>query len=149
MNSIKCKVGLSDVALEYYEGYNLSRVVDELLETFDISVMPSVTRDITHRKTVNVYNVPFINDYLKYGARSEKVSLTRLVEYGYDADVLRLPQFKTPDLRRTKDVVTGDDTDYIALLEKAKKCLNSAKVLKRDRNIETIIHMINEEIENV
>lgn len=88
-------VNMSREVYDYFKGHDLSLVADTLLEMYDFTNLPQRQGPREVERKVNVSNESYIHLYNTLGARSKKLSLGRLFEFGYNMDVLSLPRFNT------------------------------------------------------
>lgn len=86
-------VNMSKEVAEYFKDYDLDQVVDTLLDMYDFTALPQVERPRYTYRTINVMNEAYISLYNALGPRNKKVSLSRLLEFAYDMDVLVMPRF--------------------------------------------------------
>lgn len=127
-------VNMSKEVFDYYKDYNLSDVVNTLLEQYDFTILPQTSgiRDVERK--VNVTDPVYIALYNAVGPRSKKISLGRLLEFGYNMDVLALPNFR---IRPTKEghnpIISLVDRAYRALLEAQK--YTDCEILKTITNL--------------
>lgn len=87
-NVLQVNANLSKEIYEYYEGYNLSDVVATLLDMFDITQLPPVEGQRYKEVRLTISDPYYISLYRSLGPRNKKVSLARLLSYGYSVDVL-------------------------------------------------------------
>jgi hypothetical protein len=112
---------MSNEVYNYYKGHDLSKVVDALLEMYDFTNLPQRIGPREKECKINVSNEYYISLYETLGARSKKLSLGRLLEFGYNMDVLSLPRFETMKVEQTSDpTYTLIDRAYRALLSAQK-----------------------------
>lgn len=126
---------LSKEVYEYYKGHDLSRVADTLLEMYDFTNLPQCGAKIegTRKEVkINVSNEYYISLYNTFGARSKKLSLGRLFEFGYNMDVLSLARFEAMRV----DGPTDDPT--YSLVDKAYKALLMAQKYDASEELEQI-----------
>lgn len=91
---IKVCANVSREVAEYYKGCDIDGVVNTLLETFEFDRLPQMTGEREIELRVTVDNELYEEMYRKYGSRSKKVSLGRLLEFGMNMDVLNSDGFK-------------------------------------------------------
>ena len=113
-------VNLSKQVYEYFKGYDLSQVTDKLLDMYDFTSLPPITGERYKEVRINVTNELYLDLYERYGARSKKVSLSRLLEFAYTMDVLALPRFQVMRDQELENPVPD-------LLEKAYRILCEAR----------------------
>lgn len=82
------RVNMAKEVADYFNGYNLDEIINLLLNEYDFLHLPSYSgrRDVI--RDINVTNELYINMYQHYGPHSKKVSLSRLLEHGYNMDCL-------------------------------------------------------------
>lgn len=91
---IKVCANVSREVAEYYKGCDIDDIVNTLLETFEFDRLPQMTGEREAELRVTVDNELYEEMYRKYGSRSKKVSLGRLLEFGMNMDVLNSEGFK-------------------------------------------------------
>ena len=87
-------VNLSREVAEYFKNYDLSKVIDLLLDMFDFTNLPACNLPRYTYKKVAITNSTYISLYNTLGPKNKMVSLGRLLEYAYNIDVLSLPRFE-------------------------------------------------------
>ena len=87
-------VNLSREVAEYFKNYDLSKVIDLLLDMFDFTNLPACSLPRYTYKKVAITNSTYISLYNTLGPKNKMVSLGRLLEYAYNIDVLSLPRFE-------------------------------------------------------
>lgn len=116
---------ISREVYEYYKGHDLSKVTDALLEMYDFTNLPqcAVRIDSSQRKEckINVSNEYYIQLYNTFGPRSKKLSIGRLLEFGYNMDVLAHSRFES---MRVED---RQDNPTFTLIDRAYRALLSAQ----------------------
>lgn len=128
-------VNLSKEVYEYFREYDLSQVVDKLLEMYDFTNLPPITGTRYKEVKVNITNTVYIETYNMLGARSKKVSLGRLFEFAYNMDVLALPRFQA-----MRDITLEDPTD--GLLQRAYKALLDARKYDESSELKDITQLV-------
>lgn len=138
-------VNMSREVYEYYKDYDLSAVVDTMLEIFDITVLPPVVGRREVERQVNVSDPAYIDLYNTLGPRNKKVSLARLLEFGYNTQVLSYERFNNMKLDRKPDNPTHRliDRAYRALLN-AQKYDNSVEL----KTITSLVYDYREVVKN-
>ena len=138
-------VNMSREVYEYYKGYDLSTVVDTLLEIYDITNLPPMVGKREVERRVNVSNPMYIEMYNRLGARNKKVSLGRLLEFAYNMQVLSLSRFDKMKIDVKPDNPTHSlvDRAYRALLQ-AQKYDSSDEL----REITNLVYNYREVIDN-
>ena len=126
------RVNMSEEVADYYAGYNLDYIVDVLLKEVDFMNLPKYSGKREVIRDVDVQNDLYKTLYNTLGPRSNKVSLSRLLEYGYNIDVIS--QYNIPiddgyEARSEKD-------KCISLLHKAY--INLLDASKIDNNISSM-----------
>lgn len=103
---------LSKPVYEYYQGTDLSRVVDRLLDTIDITMLPAdISAGVRYKEVkLNVKNVYYLSLYKTFGPRSKKVSLSRLLTYGMSIDILQVDDFKSIPRELLTDKISEEQT---------------------------------------
>lgn len=103
---------LSKPVYEYYQGTDLSRVVDRLLDTIDITMLPvDISAGVRYKEVkLNVTNVYYLTLYKTFGPRSKKVSLSRLLTYGMSIDILQVDDFKSIPRELLADKTSEEQT---------------------------------------
>ena len=91
---IKVCANVSREVADYYKNCNINDVVNTLLETFEFDRLPQMAGEREIELRVTVDNELYEEMYHKYGSRSKKVSLGRLLEFGMNMDVLNSDGFK-------------------------------------------------------
>lgn len=130
-------VNMSREIYEYYKDYDLSKVVDTLLEMFDFTMLPATQGKREVERRINVSNPAYIAMYRSVGPRSKKVSLGRVLSYGYELDVLSMSRFD--ELRRT---VTDYDNPTYSCLYNAYKHLLEAGKYDKSETLREITHIV-------
>lgn len=128
-------VNMSREVYDYFQGYDLSDVANCLLEQYDFTAMPPTSgiRDVERR--LNITDPVYIRLYHTVGPRSKKVSLARLFEYAYHADVLANPSFAV------KPTINTDDPTY-GLVNSAYNYLLRAKKYSDNKSLENITNLV-------
>lgn len=114
-------VNMSREVYNYFKEYDLSQVVDTLLDMYDFTTLPPLTGKPEVQRSVDVENEAYVTLYNTVGPRSKKCSLGRLLEFGYTMDVLAMPRFEK--LR----VNTKIYNPVPALIDRAYKALLAAR----------------------
>lgn len=130
-------VNMSREIYDYYKGHDLSKVVDTLLEMFDFTMLPATQGKREVERRINVSNPAYISLYKTVGPRSKKVSLGRLLAYGYELDVLSMSRFD--DLRR---IVDDYDNPTRTCLLRAYKSLLEAMRYDRSETLKDITNIL-------
>lgn len=91
---IRVCANVSKEVADYYRGCNIDDVVNTLLETFEFDRLPQMRGEREVELRINVTNEFYESMYHRYGSRSKKVSLGRLLEFGKNMDVLSSDSFK-------------------------------------------------------
>lgn len=130
-------VNMSREVYDYYQGYDLSKIVDTLLEMFDFTMLPAVQGKREVERRINVSNPAYISLYKAVGPRSKKVSLGRLLAYGYELDVLTIPRFD--ELRKTVD---DYDNPTRTCVKRAYKSLLEAMQHDRSETLKNITNIV-------
>lgn len=128
-------VNMSEDTYNYYKGYDLSNVIDILLDMYDITQLPDIekTEKLTKQVKVFVQNENYIAMRSVYGARSRRMSLARLLVFGKEMDVKQFGRFK--ELHAAKSQLSPE-TEALSELKTAYKhllmanSLTSSSVLK-------------------
>ena len=138
-------VNMSREVYEYYKGYDLSTVVDTLLEIYAITNLPPMVGKREVERRVNVSNPMYIEMYNRLGASNKKVSLGRLLEFAYNMQVLSLSRFDKMKIDVKPDNPTHSlvDRAYRALLQ-AQKYDTSNEL----REITNLVYNYREVIDN-
>ena len=123
---MQISVNMSQEVAEYFKNYDMDKVIDTLLDMYDFTNLPAVYRPRYTFKTVNVTNEAYLSLYNTLGPRNKKVSLSRLVEFAYDMDVLTLPRFEafhtTSSVSKDKQLQLAVYDAYRSLLRGRKYC---------------------------
>lgn len=123
---MQISVNMSQEVAEYFKDYDMDKVIDTLLDMYDFTNLPAVYRPRYTFKTVNVTNEAYLSLYNTLGPRNKKVSLSRLVEFAYDMDVLALPRFEafhtTSSVNKDKQLQSAVYDAYRSLLRGRKYC---------------------------
>lgn len=114
-------VNMSREVYEYYKNYDLSQIVDTLLDMYDFTSLPPTCGKREVQRTVDIENEAYIALYNAVGPRSKKCSLGRLLEFGYTMDVLDMPRFE----RLRVNAKTHNPT--LPLIDRAYKALLGAR----------------------
>lgn len=85
---MKISVTMSKEATEYFANIDLSTLINNLLDVYDYTNLPAVSRPRYTYRSVDITNETFLSLYNSLGAHNKKVSLSRLIEFAYDMDVL-------------------------------------------------------------
>jgi hypothetical protein len=124
---------------EYYKNYDISAVVDALLDMYDFTNLPQCTikRDPSNRRElkINVTNTYYLSLYDSLGAHSRKLSLGRLLEFGYSMDVLALPRFKNLLVEQKPD-------ESYTLIDRAYRALVAAKQYDDSPELAKIVEVV-------
>lgn len=130
-----------DVA-NYYKDYDLSEVIDILLSMYDITTMPAVDKSNESGRIqlqIDIINEEYLNLYKLYGPRSTKISLARLLDFGYNMLILDNEIFNSC---RKSEQKTDDTSEVEYYLEQAKKNLKNAYNISKDDNIKNIYSIL-------
>ena len=86
--AIVVRANMAQEVFNYFKHLDLNKLCDALLEKYDFMNLPlySGTRDIV--KNITITNETFIVMYNALGPRSNKLSISRLLEYAYLQEVL-------------------------------------------------------------
>lgn len=122
---------LSKEVYEYYKGYDLSQVVDKLLDMYDFMNVPAPAGERYKEVKINVDNPVYLETYKMVGPRSKKVSLGRLLTFGYTMDVLSMERF-----RGMKDVVLSNPA--LPLLRTASRKIADARMYDDSNTLRVI-----------
>lgn len=114
-------VNMSREVYDYFKGHDLSKVADALLEMYDFTNLPQRVGPREKEIKVNVSNEYYISLYNTLGARSKKLSLGRLFEFGYNMDVLAHSRFES---MRVED---QNDNPTYSLVDRAYRALLTAQ----------------------
>ena len=114
------RVQMSKEVADYYKNYNLDEVVNTLLQEIDFMNLPQYSGSREVIKDVNVTNELFIKMYDTFGPRSKKVSISRLLEYGYNRDFLSEYDIDTIENKEPNKIASLLKKAYTYLLEAAK-----------------------------
>lgn len=99
-------------------------VINKLLEHYDVSSMPPVREDKYTQRMFNITNEDYLSLYYLFGARSKKVSLSRILQFGMDVDIFSFDEFAN---------IKADDIPVnIQNLSKKKSLLKKALNLLKD-----------------
>ena len=131
-------VNMSKEVYEYYKAYDLSQVVNTLMDMYDFTNLPAVTGRREVERQVNVTNEMFLSLYETLGPRSKKLSIGRLLEFGYNTDVLAMPRFE----QMRANTVVSDPTK--SLLIRAYKALLSAQKYDSSEELKLITNLVYE-----
>lgn len=130
---------VSKEVYRYYYGHDLDLVVDTLLEMFDMSNLPERTGERYKELRINVSNENYLEAYMHYGAKSKKVSLARLLEFGMKSDVLSMERFNL--MRRVVEKVSKKNPVY-SQLSKAYKALLMAREYDDSEELKIITNLV-------
>lgn len=103
---------------EYYQNYDLNKVIDILLEQYDITTLPAVDKVEKGKRVqliLDVTNEEYIAIYNFYGPRSTKISLARLLDFGYN--MLVLDNIKFDDAKVQSNRKQNLDSNIVKALE--------------------------------
>ena len=114
-------VNMSREVYEYFKDYDLSDVANCLLEQYDFTVMPPTSGQRDVERKVNITDPVYIRLYRAVGPRSKKVSLARLFEFAYHADVLSNPNFAVKPTKHQDDPTYNLINSAYHYLLRAKK----------------------------
>lgn len=118
-------VNMSKEVFEYYDQYgNWDELVNKLLELYDITMMPPVKGERYTQRKVNVTNENYIALYEQLGAKNKMLSLARLLEFGFECDVLSTSMFKNMTYKSV-------NTDSMKVIEYLKNALSELSQAKR------------------
>lgn len=129
---------MSREVYDYFREYDLSQVVDALLEMYDFTNLPQRTGPREKECKINVSNEYYISLYKTLGARSKKLSLGRLLEFAYNMDVLALPRFQ--QMRK----IEQHDDPTPALIHKAYIALLTAQTYDGSEELKDITKLVYE-----
>lgn len=132
---MRIHVNLSQKTYEYFEGCDLSAIVDTLLEMYDFTHLPPISGKRYKEVTVDVNNQNYIDLYNTLGPRSKLVSLSRLFEFAAETDVLSLDRFKVFKVER------HDDPTF-SLIDRAYRTLLTAKKYDESEDLEYLIKLV-------
>lgn len=124
-------VNMSIEVYSYFKGYDMSALVDTLLDMYDFTCLPPTSGVRDKEVKVNVNNETYISMYNLFGSRSKKVSLGRLFEFAFQMDVLALPRFKVFEIIK-------EDVPTFSLLDKAYKALLTAQKYDKAKELKAI-----------
>lgn len=135
-----------DVA-EYYEGYNLDEIVNEMLCRYDITTLPSTSMRRGGQRVervIDVTNEDFIVMKEHMPSRTKLLSLGRLLEYGYNIDILTNDDFMQHVSLSQKE---KKQVTYIEHIDKAISHIEKAVSLlpedsKQIRVLEDVIEIL-------
>lgn len=131
---------ISRDVFEYYKGYDLSQVVNALLEMYDFTNLPQCApkTDPGQRKEckINVSNEYYISLYNTLGARSKKLSLGRLLEFGCNMDILSHSRFHTMRVEQRQD------NPVHSLLDRAYRALLMAQKYDDSVELEALTNLV-------
>lgn len=128
-------VNMSRAVYEYFKNYDLSQVVNTLLEMYDFTNLPQVLGKRDVERKVNVSNETYISLYETLGPRNKKVSLGRLLEFAYNMDVLALPRFDSM-------LITKEDNPTASLVDRAYKALITAQKYDDSKELKQITELV-------
>lgn len=120
----------------YFKDYDLSQVANTLLEMYDFTNLPQRAGPREKECKINVSNEYYISLYKTLGARSKKLSLGRLFEFGYNMDVLALPRFNGMKLD------DKEDNPVPSLLDKAYKTLLTAQKYDKSPELRELTRLV-------
>lgn len=91
---MRISVTLSKEAAEYFANTDLSTLIDNLLDVYDYTNLPAVSRPRYTYRNIEVTNEAFLSLYNSLGPHNKKVSLSRVIEFACDMDILATnPEF--------------------------------------------------------
>lgn len=134
--SIVVVANMSREVYEYYKEYDLSRVVNTLMEMYDFTNLPAITGPREVERKITVTNEMYISLYKSLGARSKKLSIGRLLEFGYNMDVLALPRFE-----EMRGSMTDDNPTY-HLVDRAFRALSEARKYDDSAELKEITNLV-------
>lgn len=115
----RIRIAMNDAVYNYFKDINLSSIVDDMLETYNITEIPELSHTIrTHYRDVIVTNPEYLRMRSILGVRDPQVNLSRLFEWAYAQDYLNEANYK---------VVNSYKTDLLKakmFVLKAKSILN-------------------------
>ena len=115
----RIRIAMNDDVYNYFKDINLSSIVDDMLETYNITEIPELSHTIrTHYRDVIVTNPEYLRMRSILGVRDPQVNLSRLFEWAYAQDYLNEANYK---------VVNSYKTDLLKakmFVLKAKSILN-------------------------
>ena len=114
-------VNMTKDVYDYYKDYDLSQVIDVLLDMYDFTTLPPTEGKSEVQRSVDVENEAYIALYNTVGPRSKKCSLGRVLAFGYNMDVLSMPRFER------MRVNTKVYNPVPALIDRAYKALLAAR----------------------
>lgn len=124
---------------EYYQNYDLNKVVDILLEQYDITTLPAVDKVEKGKRVqliLDITNEEYIATYNFYGPRSTKISLARLLDFGYN--MLVLDNIKFDDAKVQSNRKQNLDSNIVKALE----YLNMEYALYKNDIIKQVIDIL-------
>lgn len=115
----RIRIAMNDAVYNYFKDINLSSIVDDMLETYNITEIPELSHTVrTHYRDVIVTNPEYLRMRSILGVRDPQVNLSRLFEWAYAQDYLNEANYK---------VVNSYKTDLLKakmFVLKAKSILN-------------------------
>lgn len=115
----RIRIAMNDEVYNYFKDINLSSIVDDMLETYNITEIPELSHTVrTHYRDVIVTNPEYLRMRSILGVRDPQVNLSRLFEWAYAQDYLNEANYK---------VVNSYKTDLLKakmFVLKAKSILN-------------------------
>lgn len=131
---------------DYYQHYDLNKVVDILLDTYDITTLPPIDKSNQGKRvqlTIDITNEEYIAMYNFYGSRSVKISIARLLDFGYNMLILDNNVFESA-IKKQKSVKTNDENNMIEYyLKQALSYINNAYKINKDEQLESIAIILN------
>lgn len=133
------KVSFSKEVLSYFKNYDLDKICDLLLETFDITNLPPCELPRYTYRTINVNNENFISLSNSLGPWSKKLSLSRLFEFAYNLDFLSEGDYSSY-LLSEKSVNAAPSVNQ--QLDKIYRLLLEIKKYDSSEELQSIISMV-------
>lgn len=118
---MKVCANVSKEVADYYKNYDLDKVVDIMLGIYDITTLPPVDKSARSKRvqlTIDITNEEYISLYKFYGSRSVKISIARLLDFGYNMLVLDNIAFEFARKKVTDEPVElNQDYNIVKALE--------------------------------
>lgn len=98
----RIRIAMNDEVYNYFKDINLSSIVDDMLETYNITEIPELSHTVrTHYRDVIVTNPEYLRMRSILGVRDPQVNLSRLFECAYAQDYLNEANYKVVNSYKT------------------------------------------------
>lgn len=141
---MRVNVIFNQETFEYWQEYDLSVAADVLLSIYDITAipeMPAVQRDFSRK--IDIYDEVYVDLIEKRGARSKKLSISRLFQFGYECDVLSSDEFRCAYYRMLP--AAAEDDEFCRRIVRLKKAIGDVCEMRpKEKELAEIQEKFNE-----